>query len=417
MKIAFISSSRDPSLPQIDSDGGAVTIRHYASELGRLGHIVDIYTGRVAKSAHNNKYSNTKSKAQHENTITLGHNVRVIRNALKYNAAHKHPPQLRPSEKLRVVHAQNFAHSFNPHDLHTYELVCLFHIITAYGFLSQKKILPNKVVLFPMLLSGEYKKFSTVSDAYIKIEQKVLSSVSHICSPSQSEKGALIALGIKKNKIAIVPRGFDETIFYHRARRSYPKGKKVKIACVGAIRPQKQQDKLITIAKLLIRRGYLPKITIIGENKNFYDKTYEGYYLKIKKRIAQFGLKKFFHFTGNLESKKIANTLRKSDIAIFPSVGESFGKAAMEAIATGIPTILRKSISAYKEFAPRGVYALAVDDPPENFVRIIENLLLDHSLYLRISREGGILAKNFSWEITSKKLESFLKSIKKTRAF
>lgn len=263
-----------------------------------------------------------------------------------------------------------------------------------------------------MLLSNEYEKFSPVSATYIQMEQKILSSIGHICSPSHSEKRALVSRGIKKNNITIIPRGFDEKKFCHRIRRSHPKGKRVRLVCVGAIRPQKQQDKLIDIAKLLIKLGFHPKIIIIGENKNFYDKTYESYYLKLRRGIALSGLKGFFHFTGNLESKKIADTLKKSDIAIFPSIAESFGKAALEAIATGIPTILRKSVFAYREFAPREVYALAADGPQENFVKSIENLLQDHSLYFQVSRSGMSLAKNFSWEIVSRKLDLFFKRIK-----
>jgi len=419
MKIAFISGSRDPSLPNIDSDGGGITVRNYALELGKMGYHIDIYTIRAIPSNDSNIYMAIKAEAQHDDIIVIGKNVKIIRQTIKETSKTNNKLLgFLPSEISKIKNSQNFANSFKK-NLSNYEIICIFHPITAFGFFLENIIFPVtiKTILFPMLLSDEYKKFSNISSKYIKMEKEVLSKINYICSPSNEERAILIKKGINKNKIIVIPRGFDKRIFRYITRRIYSKNNKIKLICVGAIRPQKQQDKLIDIAELLIQRGYSPTITIVGETKNFYNKNYEDYYKKLRITINYRKLKNVFQFTGAISQKAVAKALLKSDFAVFPSIAESFGKAVLEAIVTGTPTIFCKSVSAYNNFAVSGENSLAVDDQPIDFVKAIESLLHNHILYFQISNKGINIRKDFSWQAVSKKLDLFLQEINKNHNF
>ena len=60
-----------------------------------------------------------------------------------------------------------------------------------------------------------------------------------------------------------------------------------------------------------------------------------------------------------------------------------------------------------------GKNSLAVGDEPIHFVEAIENLLQDHTLYLRISDEGKTLERDFNWQTVSERLDLFFREINK----
>ena len=101
---------------------------------------------------------------------------------------------------------------------------------------------PSKTVLFPMLLSDEYKKYQEVSEVYCDLEQKVLEMAKAILSGSAEEMKRTQSKGINESKLYLVGRGYDDSIFKGRIRNSMvEKQDKVVISCIGSIRPQKNQ--------------------------------------------------------------------------------------------------------------------------------------------------------------------------------
>ena len=145
----------------------------------------------------------------------------------------------------------------------------------------------------------------------------------------------------------------------------------------GVYQTTKQQAQLVDVARFLKKGGFSPVITIVGENQNFIKDEYKSYYKSILNDIRVSGLENNFIFTGSISPSKIAELFRVNDIAVFPSIGESFGKAALEAICSGIPTILNDKVSAYKDFTTNYKNALFYKSTSSACAELIQRLIID----------------------------------------
>ena len=183
------------------------------------------------------------------------------------------------------------------------------------------------------------------------------------------------------------------------------------IVCTNAIRPQKAQHQLVYTADLLKREGINPKIIIVGENNRFYKSEHEEYYKNLSSLIARNNLQDNFNFVGSVAPNVVAHILRSSDIAVYPSESESFGKSVLEAIATGIPTIVGNDIPAYEEFVKPGINALSVERNPDEFARTIKLLINNEDLYTSLSKQGVESTREFTWKGVTQKLEELYATI------
>ncbi len=411
MRIAFIMSRRDPSLPTIDNDGGVVLLLGYGKALASLGHAIDIFTSRANIGWGIKEYVTTKRGLQKDDVVELLPRVRVVRKEVA-------PIRIKDIADLNsdthVIRSSIiFADSFND-ELKDYDIVNFFHPTSAYGLLDQRKVIPSKTILFPMLLSTEYAKFKNITQHYLDMEMKVLNESGHIFSSSPFEMKELESLGVDMTKVNMLARGFDTDIFKFRSRDHLPRRKPIQIVSVGAIRPQKQQDMLVDIAIGLIEKGIDAEINIVGDNKNFSYAKNQDYYNSVVKRIGELNLGDKVRFVGGKTPQELSEILNDSDLALFPSIAESFGKAALEAISCGIPTIATKSVEAYNIFMRHGVNALMVESSVSAYVNAVKNLYFNEELYVSLSIAGEELSKQFSWTAVTKQLENLYLGVEAT---
>lgn len=395
-------SRRDPSLPTIDNDGGVVLLLGYGKSLVTLGHTVDIYTSRANTGWGIGDYVSHKRSLQVEDSVQLSPGLTVIRKEV--SPIHINDITDLNSDSHVIQSSNAFADTF-ANELNEYDIVNFFHPTSAYGLLSQGKVTLNKTILFPMLLSTEYAKFKKITQKYIDMEAKVLSDVGSIYSSSPFEMEELASLGVDMSKVSILARGFDTTTFKFKQRLLVNKNNKLQIVSIGAIRPQKQQDILVDVAIELAKRGVDAQINVIGDNINFSYEKNRTYYNQIEDRISNLNLQKNICFVGGKTPQELFKLIDAADIALFPSMAESFGKAALEAIACGLPVIASKDVEAYKIFMKHGFNSLMVNSSAIDYVDAIENLLSDRALYRLLSASGSTMSKQFSWESVTKQLE------------
>lgn len=413
MKIAFLTYNRDPSIPTIDTDGCPVTVRHYALELGKLGYKIDIYANKVSSVLESSNYIKKKFKEQKKNILNLSNNVKVIRTPVNQSLSIKtNSLNQETADVPEIIESIINIDFYKDKKLFLYDAVFLFHPLSSFGpvFLGLTPV--RKTVLFPMLLSNEYKKYQPVSNIYQELETLALKSVRYVFSSSKNEKELLKKKGVKSQNIKVIHRGFDRKIFSHEQKRIvFNKKNPLKIICVGSIKPQKQQIELVEIAKILKNKGFDPLVTIVGDNQNFIKEEYRLYYKSIISKIKQEKLKDNFIFTGSITPIEITELFRINDLAIFPSIAESFGKAALEAICSGIPTILNDNVPAYKDFAKHNHNAVFYKSANKSCVNIIKELSINSILYMKLSRNGLATAKKFEWFKVTKDLEKQLLKI------
>lgn len=402
-------SRRDPSLPTIDNDGGVVLLLGYGNALASLGHEVDIFTSRANTGWGIDEYVSRKRNLQVDDTVELSPGVRVVR---KEVAPIRIDDVVDLNSDSHVIRSSIlFADTFTD-ELMEYDIVNFFHPTSAYGLLSQNKVIPDNTILFPMLLSTEYAKFKNITQSYLDMEMRVLTEAGSIFSSSPFEMNELEALGVDMEKVTVLARGFDTDTFKFKTRNRLSHKEPIKIVSVGAIRPQKQQDMLVDIALELGKRDINAQINIVGDNENFSYAKNQEYYNSVASRINELNLNDRIRFVGGKTPQELSDILSISDLALFPSVAESFGKAALEAISCGIPTVAAKRVEAYNIFMRDGVNALMVESSVADYITAIEKLYSDDELYASLSAAGRALSQQFSWTAVTKELESLYARVK-----
>src|SRR6185436_20031441 len=112
--------------------------------------------------------------------------------------------------------------------------------------------------------------------------------------------------------------------------------------------------------------------------------------------VERLGIKDRVRFIGKVED--VAQVLRWADLFLLPTISESFGLAALEAMATGVPVIGTRA-GGLPEVVEHGVTGYLGE--PENVAEMAEgalNLLRDESRYRVASAAARERASKFDIE-------------------
>lgn len=176
----------------------------------------------------------------------------------------------------------------------------------------------------------------------------------------------------------------------------------VRFITVGNLLPIKGYDILIEA----MYHGRLPEggwsLDIIGEGPERDILT---------SRIKQYHLEKNIHLHGRMDRQSIVERLNKSDVYILSSRLETFGVAAIEALACGLPVIATEC-GGPMEFVNT---TNAITCPPDNVERMAESINYMYHNYRHYDRSkiADDCQNRFSAEAIGKQLEQIFKDILK----
>ena len=177
--------------------------------------------------------------------------------------------------------------------------------------------------------------------------------------------------------------GVDLSVFYQKS--CYELSNKPKIICVGTLTNRKRPWAFVNLA------AEFPDLDFIWYGDGDQRKS-------IEERIAKSKLSNC-RFIGNQPHVVIAEKLREADIFYFPSLHEGFGKATIEAMACGLPTIVHDD---YKpEHIESGIDGFIVSTDSEARMRILE-LLGSTEMRKKIGRNGRKKSELYSWDDIAK---------------
>jgi glycosyltransferase involved in cell wall biosynthesis len=186
---------------------------------------------------------------------------------------------------------------------------------------------------------------------------------------SEGYRRAWIDRGISAEKLRILPRGLDTTLF-HPSRRDesfwskygIPSGKKV-LLYVGRVSKEKDLDVIVSAWGKM--RGDGTALAFVGD----------GPYLKeLRERVPDAA------FTGYLAGLDLARAFASSDIFLFPSTTDTFGNVVLEAMASGLPNVVSDQ-GGPKDLVAHGVNGFvtrALD--AEDFRRHVEQIASNDTL-------------------------------------
>jgi glycosyltransferase involved in cell wall biosynthesis len=123
---------------------------------------------------------------------------------------------------------------------------------------------------------------------------------------------------------------------------------------------------------------------------------YEDYF---KSLVTDMGLEQRVTFTGFIDHELMPAFLSGIDIFAMPSFTESFGVAALEASATGIPVVATK-VGGVPEVVVHGTTGLLVERGDiSQLADALEKLILDPGLREKMGRAGrAFVEDNYRWE-------------------
>ncbi|MGQ9597717.1 MAG: glycosyltransferase family 4 protein [Thermoproteota archaeon] len=154
----------------------------------------------------------------------------------------------------------------------------------------------------------------------------------------------------------------------------------------------KNQELAIEVAR---RTGY--RLILSG----FLSKNNLEYFEAIKRKAERYNVR----IIANPSDEEVIKLLQKCSIFLFPSIGEHFGIAPVEAMACGKVVIAHNSGGTVETVGEAGILC---GDDPEDWVRNVKYLMENTEEKRSIGRRAFEFSKEFDWEKTVEKISRIL---------
>lgn len=168
------------------------------------------------------------------------------------------------------------------------------------------------------------------------------------------------------------------------ARLQPLKGADLAIAAMGHVRPR-----------------HRVKLLIAGDVSD----EYADYRADIEAQVHELGIADDVVYVGSQDRDELAWTMRSSQMMLVPSHSETFGLIALEGAASGVPVIAAAGAGGLRESVAHGHSGVLLDDrDPENWGRLITELLDQPAEIARLGRGARQWALMFSWPLVVERL-------------
>jgi D-inositol-3-phosphate glycosyltransferase len=362
LRIAMISIHSSPigDLGTRDNGGMSVCVRELARELGRRGHRVDIFTRASGPSD--------------KESVVLADNVRLV--YLKV------PKSYRASKYGLYPHLPDFFRRLEEFRLCTgaeYDLVHSHYWLSGYlGTTAQACWRVPHITTFHTLglLKNIIGNGTHEPELRIAAEKMVAQACSRIVVGSRREQHNLSRYyHVPKSKIGIAPCGVDLQLFRPLdrayARRRLGLGIREKIVLyVGRFDPLKGISRVVEAVGLL--KDMPVRFVIAGG-----DGQANSEMRKLRELARGLCLDGAVRFAGRVEQQELPLYYSAADVLAVPSLYESFGIVALEALACGTP-VIATPVGAMDSIISNGINGRIITGAtPAAFARAIQSLIME----------------------------------------
>jgi D-inositol-3-phosphate glycosyltransferase len=324
LRIAMLSVHSCPfgELGAENTGGMSVYIRELCKELGRRGHIVDVFT--------------RTHEPIHDQIIGFGQNARLI---------HFKAGDEEDTNRLKIYpYLSEFSRQvdkFSRQNGYHYDLIHSHYWLSGLvgRQLQQWWDIPH-VTMFHTLGAVKNAVDTGIREPEVRIksEKEIIKDCHRIIAPTGREKDYLINYyNASPETISIIPCGVNLDIFRiiekEIARNSLGFNGEGIILFVGRIVPIKGIDKLLMALNHLENIERL-RLLVIGGDKNCQDEVN-----RLRRLSKSLKIESSVTFLGLVEQEKLPYFYSAADICVFPSHYESFGLVALESLACGTPVV------------------------------------------------------------------------------
>jgi len=369
-----------------DTGGMSVYIRELARELGKQGHLVDVYT-----RAHDPKDRQIYELNQNARLIHLraGEDEEIQKLAVYF-----HLPEF-------VSNLENFRKQNNLQ----YDLIFSHYWLSALAgtYLQQWWHVPH-ITMFHTL--GAVKNAITEGDCLvpgesepelrIETERDVVQKCHHVVAPTEREKTELIRhYGALSEKISVVPCGVNleqfKALDKTQARQYLGFDNDKIILFVGRIDPLKGLDKLIKALPYLRNIQGL-RLLVIGGGEHSQHEIEQ-----LQKLACSLKIQNSVAFLGLVKHEQLPYFYSAADACVVPSYYESFGLVALESLACGTP-VVATDVGDFKSIIREGETGyVVIDNVPHRLADKIALLLSRPSTDTKSAQLIRATVSKFSW--------------------
>lgn len=276
------------------------------------------------------------------------------------------------------------------------------HYISGYGTLAR---LANVKPLVSAVFGSDVYIYPYKSKFNMKRVIKNLNAAQVITSTSNVMADAVRKFYNVSRDILVTPFGVNLDIFK-------PNTNDIKENSVFTFGIVKKLEEVYGIEILISAFSeFLNKITDL-EKENVRLTIYgsgskEEYYRKL---VIELGISKHTLFNGFIENNEVPKAFYNMDVACFPSLSESFGVAAVEAMACGIP-VITSDASGFTEVVAQNVTGFII---PKNDVNALadkmqETYMMEKDVLKQIGKNGyKRVAELYDFD---KNLETYIKAL------
>jgi len=366
------------------SFGGPVRcVFHISRELAKRGHEITVYTTNAFDTKRNFKIRKTR-------TYIDGIYVHYFRNVFNLQGMYVSPGILGKTRSeikdFDIIHL---------HEARSFQNIVLYHYCKTkakpYVFTPHGTIL-RRIEKFML------KKLYDYTFGF-----NIMKGAKKLIALSKEEAQQFMSVGIKKDKIVVIPNGIDLDSFSHslaplsfKKKFGIPETSRI-ILYMGRVHRQKGLDFLLnTFSKIQDRDVVL---VIAGSDQDYLQ--------SIRERSRKLNISDKVIYVGFLTGNDKLSAFRDSYMVVYPSIYECFPLVPLEAAACSKPSIVTEG-GVMADIVKTGDFGFSV---PYGKIFLLKEAILRLLNDEKLAKQMGIngknfVAKNFSWETIVPQLEN-----------
>lgn len=228
-----------------------------------------------------------------------------------------------------------------------------FDVIHAHDWLTYmagiaaKRLSGKPLVVHVHATSFDRSSDNNIDTRVYDIEKRGMEAADRVITVSDLTRNIVITkYGIDPSKVVTVHNAVD---FSGRSEIQVERGVKEKVVTfLGRITFQKGPEYFIEAAAKVLKKCKNVRFVMAGSGDMMNCSI---------RQVARLGISDRFHFTGFLRGAEVQKMFALSDVYVMPSVSEPFGISPLEAMRSGVPSVISRQSGAAEVLK----YAFKVD--------------------------------------------------------
>ncbi|KXA96782.1 hypothetical protein AKJ38_02625 [candidate division MSBL1 archaeon SCGC-AAA259I14] len=252
----------------------------------------------------------------------------------------------------------------------------------------------SKLTDSPLIITfGDWEEtISSLKMKMIQVYRQVLKESDAILAISKKAYNYLISVGVKKEKIFIMPQASDFTLlededFSYQEKEKEKSNNYKKILYVGRLLKRKGVHYLIQAFSKLTKEMEKIKLIIVGNGK------FEEKLISLTEKI---GIENKVTFKGYIKHEKLPIYYQMSDIFVFPAIkGEPWGFTINESMNFGTPVISTDAVASAHDLIENGENGYIIQRKNSDLLyNFLKKLLLNNKLRKKLGKNSKETVKN-----------------------